>query len=75
MSKLVLVNYRISEAQERELRRKIELIRAMLARCARLQQELQALEPVTGEHWADTLARYQKLVDKNRSGASSSATL
>ena len=66
MSKLVLVNYRISEAQERELRRKIELIRAMLARCARLQQELQALEPVTGEYWADTLARYQKLVDKNQ---------
>ena len=38
----------------------------MLARCARLQQELQALEPVTGEYWADTLARYQKLVDKNQ---------
>ena len=66
MSKLVLVNYRISEAEERELRRKIELIRAILARCARLQQELQALEAVTGESWGDTLARYQKLVDKNQ---------
>jgi hypothetical protein len=66
MSKLVLVNYRVSEAEEREVRRKIELIRAMLARCARLQQELKALEPVAGENWGDTLARYQKFVDKNQ---------
>jgi hypothetical protein len=68
MSKLVLVNYRISEAQEREARRKIELIRAMLTRCARLQQELKALEPLTGENWGDTLARYHKRVDKNQWG-------
>ncbi len=66
MSKLVVVNYRISEAQERETRRKIALIRAMLERCARLQQELRALEPAAGENWGDTLVRYQQLVDKSQ---------
>jgi hypothetical protein len=66
MSKLVLVNYRISDAEERETRRKIALMRSMLERCSRLQQELQKLEPVAGEDWSETLARYRKLVDANR---------
>lgn len=66
MSKLVFVNYRISDAEERETRRKIALIRSMLERCARLQAELSALEPVSGENWEETLARYRKFVDANR---------
>ena len=66
MSKLVFVNYRISDAEERETRRKIALIRSMLERCARLQTELAALEPVAGENWEETLARYRKFVDANR---------
>lgn len=66
MSKLVFVNYRISDAEERETRRKIALIRSMLERCARLQAELAALEPVAGENWEETLARYRKFVDANR---------
>jgi len=66
MSKLVLVNYRISAAEEREVRRKIELIRRMLTRCAALQQVLQKLEPVAGEKWAEVLARYQRTVDERR---------
>lgn len=66
MSKLVLVNYRISDAEERETRRKIALIRSMLERCARLQKELAELEPVAGEDWGEQLARYRKFVDANR---------
>lgn len=66
MSKLVLVNYRISDAEERETRRKIALIRSMLERCARLQKELAKLEPVAGEDWGETLGRYRKFVDANR---------
>lgn len=66
MSKLVLVNYRISDAEERETRRKIALIRSMLERCARLQSELARLEPVAGEDWGEQLARYRKFVDANR---------
>ena len=66
MSKLVFVNYRISDAEERETRRKIALIRSMLERCARLQGELAALEPVAGENWEETLARYRKFVDASR---------
>jgi hypothetical protein len=66
MSKLVFVNYRISDAEERETRRKIALIRSMLERCARLQAELAALEPVAGENWEETLARYRNFVDANR---------
>ena len=66
MSKLVWVNYRISDAEERETRRKIALLRGMLERCAALQQELQKLEPLSGENWGETLARYQTFVDQNR---------
>src|SRR5262249_32440443 len=66
MSKLVLVNYRISDAEERATRRKIALIRSMLERCSRLQQELQKLEPMEGEDWSETLARYRDLVDADR---------
>jgi hypothetical protein len=66
MSKLVLVNYRISDAEERETRRKIELLRRILERCAALRKELSQLEPVAGEDWAQTLAKYQKLVDNHR---------
>lgn len=66
MSKLVFVNYRISDAEERETRRKIALIRSMLERCARLRAELAALEPIAGENWEETLSRYRKFVDANR---------
>lgn len=66
MSKLALVSYRISDADERETRRKIELIRAMLARCATLKAELQQLEPVAGEDWGQTLAKYTKFVAESR---------
>jgi hypothetical protein len=66
MSKLVLVNYRISEAEEREARRKIALIRSMLERCARMQKELAALEPVAGDDWSEVLDRYRKLVDASQ---------
>ncbi|AGK58684.1 hypothetical protein HYPDE_35063 [Hyphomicrobium denitrificans 1NES1] len=66
MSKLVWVNYKISDAEERETRRKIALIRSMLERCARLQQELAKLEPVAGENWSEMLNRYRKLVDANK---------
>lgn len=58
MSKLVLVNYRISEAERRAVLQKIAQIRAMLKRCAALRAELAKLEPVAGEDWAETLARY-----------------
>jgi hypothetical protein len=66
MSKLVFVNYRTSDAEERETRRKIALIRSMLERCARLQGELAKLEPVAGEDWGEMLDRYRKFVDANR---------
>ena len=66
MSKFVLVSYRISDAEERETRRKIELLRRTLARCAVLRQQLIELEPVTGEDWAATLAKYEHMVDQNR---------
>ena len=66
MSKLVYVNYRITEAEERETRRKIELLKRTLQRCAALHKELSQLEPVAGEDWAETLAKYQQLVDKSR---------
>jgi hypothetical protein len=66
MSKLVLVNYRISDAEEREARRKIALIRSMLERCARLQKELAKLEPVAGQDWSEVLDRYRKLVDASQ---------
>ena len=62
MSKLVWVNYRISEAEERESRRKIELLRRTLERCAALRQQLSELEPVAGENWSQTLAKYEQLV-------------
>ena len=58
MSKLVLVNYRVSEAERRAVLQKIAQIRAMLKRCAALRAELAKLEPVAGEDWARTLARY-----------------
>jgi hypothetical protein len=66
MSKLVLVNYRISDAEERETRRKIALIRSMLERCARLQAESAKLEPVAGQDWSAMLDRYRKLVDASQ---------
>lgn len=66
MSKLVYVNYRITEAEERETRRKIELLRRTLERCAALQKELIQLEPAAGEDWAQTLAKYQRLVEESR---------
>jgi hypothetical protein len=66
MSKLVLVNYGISDAEEREARRKIALIRSMLERCARLQTELARLEPVAGQDWSEVLERYRKLVDASQ---------
>ncbi len=66
MSKLVFVNYRISEAEERESRRKVELIRSMLERCARMRSQLAKLEPVAGEDWTKTLDRYQKYLDTQK---------
>ena len=66
MSKLVVVNYRVSEAQGRETRRKIALIRAVLKRCARLQKELAQLERVSGEDWAATLGVFQKRAQEDR---------
>jgi hypothetical protein len=66
MSKLVLVSYRISDAEEREARRKIALIRSMLERCARLQKELAKLEPVAGQDWSEVLDRYRRLVDASQ---------
>jgi len=66
MSKLVLVNYRVSDAEERETRRKIALIRSTLERCARLQRELAKLEPVAGRDWSEVLERYGKLVDASQ---------
>src|SRR5262245_61010911 len=63
MSKLVLVNYRISDAEEREVRRKIALIRSLLERCTRLQKELAKLEPVAGQDWSEVLERYRSSVD------------
>jgi hypothetical protein len=68
MSKLVLVYYRISDAQERETRRKIALLRAMLERCARLQRDLEKFESVGGENWSETLARYRTLVNASKWG-------
>ena len=68
MSKLVLVYYRISDAQERETRRKIALLRAMLERCARLQRDLAKFESVGGENWSETLARYRTLVNASKWG-------
>jgi hypothetical protein len=58
VSKLVLVNYRVSDAERRAVLQKIAQIRAMLKRCAALRAELAKLEPVAGEDWAKTLARY-----------------
>ncbi len=58
MSKLVVANYRVSDAERRAVRRKIALIRATLKRCAALRDELAKLEPVAGEDWATTLAQY-----------------
>ncbi len=66
MSKLVWVNYRISEAEERESRRKMELLRQTLKRCAVLRKQLSELEPVAGENWVETLAKYEKLLDESR---------
>lgn len=66
MSKLAWVNYRISETEERESRRKIELLRRTLARCAMLRQQLTELEPVIGEDWVETLSKYERLIDENR---------
>jgi hypothetical protein len=62
------VNYRISDAEERETRRKIALIRSMLERCARLQRDLAKFESVAGENWSETLARYRKLVTASKRG-------
>jgi hypothetical protein len=58
VSKLVLVNYQVSEAERRAVLQKIAQIRATLKRCAALRAELAKLEPVAGEDWAKTLARY-----------------
>lgn len=58
MSKLVVANYRVSDAERRAVQRKIALIRATLKRCAALRDELAKLEPVAGEDWAKTLAQY-----------------
>lgn len=65
MSKLVLVNYRISDAERRAVLRKIALIRATLKRCAALREELAKLEPVAGEDWAKTLAQYDAFEQGN----------
>jgi len=59
MSKLVVASYRVSDAERRYVQRKIALIRAMLKRCAKLRDELAALEPVSGENWSETLAKYK----------------
>ncbi|MEZ5775591.1 MAG: hypothetical protein R3D33_13035 [Hyphomicrobiaceae bacterium] len=66
MSKLVWVNYRISDAEERQARRKIELLRRTLARCAVLRQQLSEFEPVAGEDWAMTLAKYEQMIDDSQ---------
>lgn len=66
MSKLVVVNYRLSDAQARETMRKIALIRAILERCVKLQKELSSVEAKTGEDWAETLQRFRKAADSNR---------
>lgn len=66
MSKLVWVNYRISEAEERESRRKMELLRQTLKRCAALRKLLSELEPVAGENWAESLATYEQLINESR---------
>ena len=58
MSKLVVVNYQISDAERRAVLRKIALIRATLKRCAALRNELAKLEPVAGVDWAKSLAQY-----------------
>lgn len=63
MSKLVVASYQVSDAERRYVQRKIALIRAMLKRCAKLRDELKALEPVSGESWGETLAKY-KLFEK-----------
>lgn len=59
MSKLVVASYRVSEEERRWVQRKIALIRAMLKRCAQLREELAVLEPVSGENWRETLAKYK----------------
>lgn len=58
MSKLVVASYRVSDAERREVQRKIALIRATLKRLAALRDELARLEPVAEEDWANTLAQY-----------------
>lgn len=65
MSKLVLVDYRVSDAERRAVLRKIALIRATLKRCAALRDELAKLEPVAGEDWAKTLAQYDEFEKGN----------
>lgn len=65
MSKLVLVSYRVSDAERRAVLRKIALIRATLKRCAALREELAKLEPVAGEDWARTLAQYDAFEQSN----------
>lgn len=65
MSKLVWVNYRVSDAERREVLRKIALIRATLKRCAALRDELAKLEPVAGEDWTKTLAQYDEFEKAN----------
>ncbi len=65
MSKLVWVNYRVSDAERRAVLRKIALIRATLKRCAALRDELAKLEPVAGEDWAKTLAQYDEFEKGN----------
>lgn len=66
MSKLVFVNYRIAEAEERESRRKVALIRSMLKRCARMRSQLAKLESVAGEDWTKTLDSFQKYIDTQK---------
>jgi len=63
MSKLVVASYRVSDEDRRYVQRKIALIRAMLKRCAKLQEDIAKLEPMTGENWRETLANY-KLFEK-----------
>lgn len=65
MSKLVWVNYRVSDAERRAVQRKIALIRATLKCCAALRDELAKLEPVAGEDWAKTLAQYDQFEKGN----------
>lgn len=61
MSRMAVVYYALTDAEIREVRRKIALLIATLKRCAAMQAELAKLEPGSGEDWAATLKRYRAL--------------